>query len=105
MAVKRKLEWRPRATEDLFAIVAYIAEDSAAAAQSVKDDIEAHAVRAQAQPTLYKPGRMKGTREVVVRPSYVIVFRVAAGAVIVLRVLHTAQQWPPAASLEKGKSK
>jgi toxin ParE1/3/4 len=95
MAVKLKLEWRPRATEDLFAIVAYIAEDSAAAAQAIKDDIEAHAMRAQARPTLYKPGRMEGTRELVVQPSYVIVFRMEAGSVVALRVLHTAQQWPP----------
>lgn len=38
---------------------------------------------------------MKGTREVVVRPSCVTAFQVEAGAVIVLRGLHTAQR-PPA---------
>lgn len=74
MAVKLELEWRPRAAEDLFAIVAYSAEACAAAAQAVKDDIETHTVRARARPPLYKPGRMKGTREVVAQPSCVIFF-------------------------------
>ena len=37
---------------------------------------------------------MKSTREIVVRPNYVMVYRVAGDVVEVLRVLHAAQQWP-----------
>ena len=37
---------------------------------------------------------MKGTREIVVRPNYAMVYRVSPEAVEVLRVLHAAQQWP-----------
>ena len=47
--------------------------------------------------TLYKSGRVKGTREIVVRPNYVMVYRVTGKVVEVLRVLHVAQQWPRAA--------
>jgi addiction module RelE/StbE family toxin len=43
---------------------------------------------------LYKLGRVKGTCEIVVRPNYVIVYRVLGDLVEVLRVLHAAQQWP-----------
>ena len=39
---------------------------------------------------------MKGTREIVVRPSYVMVYQVEADALVILRVLHAAQQWTPA---------
>ena len=44
-----------------------------------------------------KSGRVKGTREIVVRPNYVMVYRVSGKVVEVLRVLHVAQQWPRAA--------
>jgi plasmid stabilization system protein ParE len=37
---------------------------------------------------------VKGTRELVVRPNYVMVYRVLPDAVEFLRVLHATQQWP-----------
>ena len=37
---------------------------------------------------------MKGTREIVVRPNYVVIYQVTHDAVEVLRVLHAAQEWP-----------
>jgi plasmid stabilization system protein ParE len=48
------------------------------------------------RPTLYKTGRVRGTREIVVRPNYVMVYRIEedGGTLAVLRVLHAAQQWP-----------
>jgi toxin ParE1/3/4 len=39
---------------------------------------------------------VKGTHELVIRPNYVIVYRVLQDAVAVLRVLHATQQWPAA---------
>jgi plasmid stabilization system protein ParE len=51
--------------------------------------------RARQRPALYRAGRVKGTRELVVRPNYVLVYRVLPDAVEVLRVLHATQQWPP----------
>lgn len=83
------------ALADRAAIMDHIAEDNPAAALALDEDFEAHAERARQEPTLYKPGRMKGTREIVVRPNYVMVYEVNKTAVVVLRVLHAAQQWPP----------
>ena len=37
---------------------------------------------------------MKGTREIVVRPNYVMVYAIKGDTIAILRVLHTAQQWP-----------
>lgn len=88
------LEWRPQARADLLAIVAYIAEDNPDAAQALADEIEAKAGNLPAHPKLYKPGRMKGTREMVVRPNYVVVYQESSKAVTILRVLHAAQKWP-----------
>ena len=55
---------------------------------------EAQAETARQRPTLYKPCRVKSTPEIVVRPNYVMVYRVSPEAVEVLRVLRAAQQWP-----------
>lgn len=90
------LEWRPQSRADLMGIVAYIAEDNPDAAQALKDEIEAKALALIKHPRLYKAGRVKGTREMVVRPNYVVVYRENLQAVTILRVLHAAQNWPPA---------
>jgi toxin ParE1/3/4 len=39
---------------------------------------------------------MAGTREMNVQTNYVVVYAEDARAVTILRVLHAAQQWPPA---------
>jgi addiction module RelE/StbE family toxin len=42
-------------------------------------------------PNLYKPGRMKGTREAVVHPSYVMIYETTDTTITVIRVLHASQ--------------
>ena len=44
---------------------------------------------------LYRAGRVSGTREMVVRSNYVVIYTEDTRAVTILRVLHAAQQWPP----------
>lgn len=88
------VEWRPRAQADLLDLVAYIAEDNPDAAQALMDDIEARAASLAENPKRYKPGRMKGTREMVVRPNYIVIYRVVGQTVQIGRVKHAAQQWP-----------
>ena len=92
----RVLEWREAARADLLAIVDYISDDNPDAAQRLKDDIEAKAAKLPQRPKLYRPGRVAGTREMVVRANYVVVYMEDTRAVSILRVLHAAQQWPPA---------
>jgi plasmid stabilization system protein ParE len=42
-----------------------------------------------------RPGRIEGTRELVIsRTPYIAAYRIAGDNVRVLRVLHGAQQWP-----------
>lgn len=72
----------------------YIAQDNPSAAIDLDLEFETKAENARQRPKLYRPGRMKGTREIVVRPNYVMVYRITGDLVEVLRVLHTAQQWP-----------
>jgi addiction module RelE/StbE family toxin len=74
--------------------MAYIAEDNPAAALELDLEFEAKADPLPKHPKLYKPGRMKGTREIVVRPNYVMVYAIEGDTITILRVLHTAQQRP-----------
>lgn len=83
------------ALADREAIMSFIAAENVTAAVELDLEFEAKAEIARQRPTLYKTGRVEGTRELVVRPNYVMVYRVLPHAVEVLRVLHATQQWPP----------
>jgi toxin ParE1/3/4 len=88
------LEWKATAIADLLAIVDYISDDNPDAAQVLKDEIEAKTSRLPDNPQLYRVGRVDGTREMVVRPNYIVIYAEDAAVVTILRVLHAAQQWP-----------
>ncbi|MDP2822224.1 MAG: type II toxin-antitoxin system RelE/ParE family toxin [Sulfuritalea sp.] len=70
------LVWHPLAIDDRERIMDFIARDKPFAALALDEDFEAHAERLTVNPLLYKPGRMAGTREIVARPNYVMVYRV-----------------------------
>ncbi len=90
----RDLEWTAAAVADLTAIVDYISDDNAAAAQSLKNYIETKVSRLRENPQLYRVGRVEGTREMVVRSNYIVVYAEDSRLVTMLRVLHAAQLWP-----------
>jgi toxin ParE1/3/4 len=94
------LEWHPVARDDLLSIVDNISDDNPDAAQLLKDEIETKTARLCEFPELYRTGRVAGTREMVVRSNYVVVYVFDATAVTILRVLHAARKWPPAGEEE-----
>lgn len=91
-----RLRWTKRANRDLDEIAAYIGQDSAAAAARVIleliDQVES---LLPAHPAIGRPGRVPGTRELVIgRLPYIIPYRVRDQQIEVLRVLHTSRRWP-----------
>lgn len=76
------------------AIVEYISDDNPTAALALIEDIEAKVAQLPAHPKRGRLGRVKGTRELVVRPTYIVVYAETAATITVLRVLHAAQMWP-----------
>jgi len=74
--------------------VEYIADDNPDATQALKDEIETRVSELARFPQMHKPGRVAGTREIVVRPNFIVVYAEDAETVSVLCVLHAAQQWP-----------
>jgi len=89
-----RLVWRPMAVEDRASIMDYIAQDNPGAALELDEEIEAKTDALVSHPKRYKPGRVKGTREMAIRPNYVVVYREMPAEVTILRVLHAARQWP-----------
>ena len=88
------LEWKATAIADLLAILDYISDDNPDAAQALKDEIEAKTSRLLEHPQMYRVGRVDGTREMVVRPNYIVIYADDPSSIVILRVLHAAQQWP-----------
>ena len=90
------LEWKALAREDLLSIIEYVAQDNLDAALALTDEIEAKTEGLRQTPKLYRPGRVGGTREMVVRPNYLVIYSEDGETVTILRVLHAAQKWPRA---------
>ena len=90
------LSWSPEAFEDLAAVEAFVAEDDPTAAHRVVlriiDSIE---TLLPDHPHIGRPGRVPGTRELVIAGTpYIVPYRVKKGNVQVLRVYHAARKWP-----------
>jgi len=87
------LVWRAEARADLLGIIAYIGERNLSAAERLLAIIEHAAEQLSTHPFMYRPGRVPGTREAVVHPNYIIVYRVG-DLIEILAVLHARQQYP-----------
>lgn len=89
-----KLAWTRRAAADRRAIRSYIARANLRAAIALDELFGLKARVLIEQPRLGRAGRIQGTRELVVHRHYVLIYDIADDTVRVLRVLHTARQWP-----------
>ncbi|QGW75510.1 type II toxin-antitoxin system mRNA interferase toxin, RelE/StbE family [Pseudomonas alkylphenolica] len=89
-----RLVWRALALKDRERIMEHIATANPDAAIALDEAFENKAQQTQQTPMLYKAGRFPGTHEIVVRPNYVMVYRVTADYIEFIRVLHSRQQWP-----------
>ena len=86
--------WKKMAVNDLIKIGLVIAEDSPVSAARMVDLIESKVTPLARHPDIGRVGRKRGTRELVVHESYVVIYREVATKVEILRVKHTAQLWP-----------
>jgi len=88
--------WSPEAIQDLISLRAYIAEDNPAAAQRVSlRIIQMIEELLPDNPQMGRPGRVPGTRELVIaRTPYIVPYRVTGNTLQILRVYHGARRWP-----------
>jgi toxin ParE1/3/4 len=87
--------WLKNALLNLDDIAAYIAQENPQAAQQVLDLIIEQVNQLVTQPALGRPGRVVGTRELVISNShYLVPYRIKNNMVEVLRVFHTSRRPP-----------
>lgn len=87
--------WRAKALVDVGRIVRHIATDNPVAAKRVGRELLLAGDSLMLFPHRGRPGRQAGTRELVVMPPYLLVYRVSgADMVTILRVWHAAQDRP-----------
>ena len=92
---RTRLEWSAFAIADRDAIFDYIEADSPQAAIAIDNRIREQVEILARFPESGRPGRVEGTRELVIsRTSYIATYRIAGKTVRILRILHGAQRWP-----------
>jgi toxin ParE1/3/4 len=90
-----KVRWSPEAATDLTSITQYIRRENAAAALRVARIIYRSAAELDKFPLRGRPGRVNGTRELVISPlPYIVVYRIRENFIEIAKVLHGAQRWP-----------
>ena len=89
-----QVRWTRKALENLDAIAAYIALDNPIRARSFVGEIKAKTELLSQFPAIGRPGRVPGTRELVVHENYIIPYRVKDDSVQIIRVHHVARLWP-----------
>ena len=90
-----RVRWLRTALRNLEEEASFIAADDSAAARLVVERVLEAVAQLAEQPGLGRPGRVHGTRELVVsKTRYIVPYRVRGDAVEILRVFHTSRRLP-----------
>jgi toxin ParE1/3/4 len=89
------IKWFEDAIEDLQALRQYIAQDNPVAAYRISEKMLSTLDLLSMQPEIGRPGRVPNTRELIISDTpYIIPYRVKNNDIEIIRVLHSAMQWP-----------
>ena len=91
-----KIVWSPESRDDLAALHAYISHtDRQAALATVKRIVSLVEENLPRFPEIGRPGRVPGTRELIVPGTpYIVPYRVSGQFIEIARVYHAARRWP-----------
>jgi toxin ParE1/3/4 len=90
-----RIVWTWPATQDLEHQIRHIAKENPSAAREQLRRIRSQYPALARHPELGHPGRVPETRELVIsRTPFLLVYRITAAQIEILRMLHGAQQWP-----------
>lgn len=89
------IAWSPRAIAHLADLRAYTARDNPGAAGRIAMTLLAAVERLAEFPNRGRPGRVAGTRELVVPGTpYVIPYRLRGDRLDIIAIFHGRQKWP-----------
>ena len=90
-----RVRWLRKALRNLDDEASFIAADSPEAAQLVVQRVLDAVAMLPEQPGMGRPGRVAGTRELVVlKTRYIVPYRVRGRTIEILRVFHTSRRLP-----------
>ena len=91
-----RVRWTTDAADDLGRICDHVARERPEAARRIALDVLRAIEDLRTFPNRGRPGRVQGTRELVLTRPFLAVYEVREEEeeVQVLRILHGAQQWP-----------
>ncbi len=90
-----RVRWLRTALRNLDEEATFIATENPVAARTVVTRVLDAVAQLAEQPGLGRPGRVPGTRElVVVKTPYIVPYRVRGETVEILRVFHTSRRLP-----------
>jgi plasmid stabilization system protein ParE len=89
------IDWLHLALQDMRECAEHIAQDDPETARLVVVRIWQEGQSLCSLPDRGRPGRVPGTRELVLQGlPYFLAYRVKGKTVQILRVIHTSRQWP-----------
>lgn len=89
-----RVVWTPEALQDRVDVWDYIAVENLRAAARMDEFFSDAAARLLSHPKLGRPGKIQGTRELILHESYRLVYEISGETVWLLALVHTARQWP-----------
>ena len=90
-----KVVWSRRAIRHLVFLQDFIAKDSDQNAAVVAERILGAVTLLETQPEMGRPGRVLGTRELVIpNTPYVVPYRVRRDRLELIAIFHGRQKWP-----------
>jgi addiction module RelE/StbE family toxin len=90
-----KLRWTRIALQDLRHLHEYISEDNPLAASRMVTRIQDATQRLKKHPHMGRPGRVQGTREIVIVGSpYIVVYILGDSEIQIVAVIHSSMRWP-----------
>ena len=89
------LKWTLPALGDIKDAGNFISLDNPQAAERMSDRVKEAVEYLISYPNMGRPGRVAGTKELVVSGTpFIVVYRVRVPIIQILRVLHHARKWP-----------
>ena len=93
--MSKRIRWLNIALKDLDESIEYLAQCNINAANKFAERIWNSVQLLLNNPKIGRPGRISGTRELVISgTSYIVPYRIKDNEIQILRVLHGARKWP-----------
>ena len=88
------LNWEADALLQYEILIEFVRDRNEPAAEALARRINDGVERVCHFPEIGRPGRITGTRELIVHPNYIVVYQITGTAIDVLRLLHARQRYP-----------